>query len=513
MYHRRIVLFFGSRKYLLRSLYHDLQGLSTEDESSIVSAANDTDVELQTLPSPSSATLKPHDASVDAIKRTFHSTLARGIFSLCFSECCTLFLLLMFQALDVLHAQTRLLNWRISLFLLLTLIVVLIPLAYSLVLSYRSASGLQGLQKPTPVRLFLAACPVALSLFLLSFVPLPAGVSSTGTANVVLARLTVVGTVILGLLSGFGAVENGWKFLPLLSRTSKPAPTDEQVSRAEDGLRRVRDDLAERRKAVARLEATSPQKQSWLTSVVPNFRGDNRNNAMQEIAGLEALEGQMARNLAGLKRQRQDAKFSKTLAGRVLNVGGGVFAIYCVYRIFVAIGNLILPSGRGGSTGSTESDGGPRTDFITILLAYLISFIPKVHLEHDAIVLISRQISLALVGIIILSSVRLVLRGVARALRVTSRNLGASLMLLMLAQLMGIYLLSTLVQLRTSFPPPLSRTDAVADVVEINLFSTLPEYQVFGAVFDGSFLMSAGVSALVRWFNQKINSVGVMDGS
>ncbi|KAG6838376.1 hypothetical protein C0991_012192, partial [Blastosporella zonata] len=63
----------------------------------------------------------------------------------------------------------------------------------------------------------------------------------------------------------------------------------------------------------------------------------------------------------------------------------------------------------------------------------------------------------------------------------------------------GIYLLSTIVQLRNSFPPP---PDA-----EINLFSTIPQFELFGAVFDWSVLVSAGVSAFVRWGNEKVNGL------
>jgi len=78
-------------------------------------------------------------------------------------------------------------------------------------------------------------------------------------------------------------------------------------------------------------------------------------------------------------------------------------------------------------------------------------------------------------------------------------------MLLILAQLMGIYLLSTLVQLRTSFPSPPSRPDA--EVEDINLFSTLPEYELFGSLFDGSFLLIALASAAMRWFGDRIGSM------
>jgi hypothetical protein len=95
-------------------------------------------------------------------------------------------------------------------------------------------------------------------------------------------------------------------------------------------------------------------------------------------------------------------------------------------------------------------------------------------------------------------------------------------MLLILAQLMvstqaqirayfnlslyqGIYLLSTVVQMRSSFPPP-PKPPGDEDVV--NLFSTIPPYEVFGSLFDWSFLIVAIASAAVRWGAQKMNNVG-----
>lgn len=42
-----------------------------------------------------------------------------------------------------------------------------------------------------------------------------------------------------------------------------------------------------------------------------------------------------------------------------------------------------------------------------------------------------------------------------------------------------------------------------------NLFSTIPEYEVFGSLFDWSFLISAGASAAVRWGAERVNGAGV----
>jgi hypothetical protein len=57
-------------------------------------------------------------------------------------------------------------------------------------------------------------------------------------------------------------------------------------------------------------------------------------------------------------------------------------------------------------------------------------------------------------------------------------------------------LLSTLIQLRASFPPPAYSAPG-ANLP--SLFSTLPQFEVFGPLFDLSFVLSALVSGVVRW--------------
>ncbi|PCH43230.1 hypothetical protein WOLCODRAFT_73912 [Wolfiporia cocos MD-104 SS10] len=500
----RLVLFFACRKYLLRHLYHDLQDLSVQRtaEPGTPPVSEDPAVELETLPTPS--TSASSSTPVVSAKRPFHSVLSRTLFSLCFSESCMLFLLLMSQTLDALHSRTRLINWNISLSLLLTVVIVLIPLSYSLVLSDRSPSASGVRQRPSALRILLNFVPVGIFLFLLSYIPLPSAVPSSNMITTILSRLIVVGTITLGALSGFGAINTAWTFFPVLRSKARNNPSAEDVRMAEQGLQRVQEDLAQRRMEVQKMQTAQVQS-NWFARVVPSFRGDT---PMQELAGLETLEYEMSRNLDALRQRHADAQFGRTLFGRLVNWGGRLFAIYCIYRILNSAANLVIPARRAANTQESATTG---ADMISMALAYVFALIPSVDVSVDQVAVVSRQISLVLVGIIILSSLRLVLRGVARALRVTSRNLGASLMLLILAQLMGIYLLSTLIQLRTTFPPPPVRPDGGADDRTVNLFSTLPKYQLFGALFDGSFLVAAGGSAVVRWFGDRINSVGETD--
>ncbi|KIK02881.1 hypothetical protein K443DRAFT_96034 [Laccaria amethystina LaAM-08-1] len=489
----RFSLFFACRKYLLQSLYSDLQSLSADStpgggESTPTHQRNE--IELDSLPPPTTHT--PKSSKFFNAGTTFlHSTVSRVIFSWLFAESCTMFFLLMLQGLDILSPRTRLLNWRFSLFFLMATILVIIPLSVSLLLALGAGGGdsrscFKSLLGP---RVVFSLVPVVLYLFALSYIPLPEALSSSDIMTAALSRLIVLGTIILGLLSGFGAISSSWQYLPFLSR-AQSVPGNQDVDASEYALASIRNDLRTRR-AEAERRAESKVEGSWFSRVGTSFRGGD--SLTQELLGLEALEYQMSRKTESLRQRRDAAKYSKTFRGKVFNVAAHIFAVYCVVRFISSLYNItFLPTRRSSSTTTYP-------DLITDLLAHILS--SEIKLEDVAS--LSRQISLALVGVIILTSIRLVLRGVTRALRVTSRNLGASLMLLVLAQLMGIYLLSTVVQMRSSFPPPPTKPDA--DLAVKNLFSTIPEYEVFGSLFDWSFLASFVASAFVRWGAERVN--------
>jgi len=249
--------------------------------------------------------------------------------------------------------------------------------------------------------------------------------------------------------------------------------------------------------------------------MTPFKRNTQLSSLQQEIIGLQALQSQMTMRVSALKHNRTTAEFAESFKGKAI---GRTWAVYCVIRVISSAMNIVSPP---SSAASPSSYG----DIIAHVLAYLVSILPLASNNEDSrgfhvdVPSLSRQISLALVGIIILSSVRVVLRGVTKAFRITSRSVSASLMLLVLAQLMGIYLLSTLVQLRTMFPPstpsvtpaepsslPTNATDlsspegpALPPPDTTNLFLTLPEYSLFGGLFDWSFLLGAFACVVSRW--------------
>ncbi|KAG9026430.1 hypothetical protein FS837_004619, partial [Tulasnella sp. UAMH 9824] len=572
-----IALFYTCRTYILRTLYHDLRVLSSQSlspsshadaaptESAVFLSPGTTPVSLtpklhpmdisdgdqsdSTLPQPSTSTArrKPYHfwsatktgagqglgaTAAAALKSEGNnSSLARTTFAVCFSESCTLFLMVLAQAAHLLSPTARRLNWDISLTILIGLILLIIPLFQCAFLTYRS-SGLPESPFKNWRRALILLAPYAIYIFTVYRIPVPEALSSSGLVSTSLSRLTVIGVLILGLISGYGCVSTASMFFRDIARSDLAEPTKQELVQAEQSLFRVRSDLLERKremqKRASQVEAAAASSEStgWFGRISFWKGTDAELTSLQrEAQGLEVLEREMEKELKELHARKARIEFSKTLKGKAWKWIGWAFGLYCAFRVFSSLINIILPQ-RQSTAGSTRTP-----DLIALWLMYLLSFVPLPsslaflqHASPERIAAASRQISLVLVGCIVLVSVRGVLRGVGSVLRMISgngsgqsgagsprpgasgsgssrRSLLANIMLLVLAQLMGVYLLSTLIQLRNSFPPDI---DSSIDKSDMSLFASLPSYEVFNSWFDWAFVTSAGCTAGWNWLRRKI---------
>ena len=82
----------------------------------------------------------------------------------------------------------------------------------------------------------------------------------------------------------------------------------------------------------------------------------------------------------------------------------------------------------------TQGEGNSNGDWISFLLALAISQLPTGTIDID-VGIWARTISLLLTGLLILSSLAQVMRGLTRILRLTSKSVGAGFLLLSLGQL------------------------------------------------------------------------------
>ncbi|KAG8957136.1 hypothetical protein FRC03_010505 [Tulasnella sp. 419] len=518
----RLALFYSCRTYLLRSLYQDLRKLSTTNEgitsspvattpialtpyslpSSPVPMSN-TDLESESvssslplpsttprrnpkthLPLPAAFADGPSNSTRCRKEGGLQSSLARTTFGLCFSEACILFFLALCQPLHVFDAKTRRLNWDISLTILVCLILLLSPLLQCILITYRpsispSSRSPQVASHRFGKRFILTLVPYTIYLIAVYRIPVPEGLQSSGMLSSSFSRLTVIGVIILGLISGYGAISTAFMFFKDIARSDWIEPTAQDIMQAEQSLQRVRTDLADRLEEVRKrrysLEGATGDSSSssgggWISKVWSlggTISRDSELTSLQrEIKGLEALEFEMTRHLAELKTSKARIQFSKTFLGRIWKWIGWGFGLYCAWRVFSSAINLILPRRTSPSSPPTSQFTDIPTKLAITLVLHLPFLPPSVHdvlTSPERMASLSHQITLLLIGCIVLVSIRSVLRGVGWFLRLVSgssgssasgpaskssgrRALVANFMLLVLAQLLGVYLLSTLVQ-------------------------------------------------------------------
>ncbi|OCF39646.1 hypothetical protein I317_06557 [Kwoniella heveanensis CBS 569] len=505
--------------------------------------------------------------------------MSRVLFGICFAESCNLLTLVIFNAIGILHDRSRHVNFSVSLHVILAIILLIVPLVQCLLLTYRSRESSAATTTPSrssslsiTSRILISLIPFTLYIFLFTRIPpyitavplAPVATTPTpvveaegpsSTASTIdeaiaqwstsgregweeggwlapsLGRVVVLGVLTLGSLSGFGAVRSAWNFFEHSIGAGSRALTDNDILQAERSLYRVRQDLVTKREELARASAASgtstPSRGGWMGRM---FGGQSQ----QEVAGLEAelsglksMEYQVSKSLKAMKLRKKRQDFGQTFRGQFYNLFGYVFAIYCAARLLMCLPSLFFaPRTKSQATDETHQEvkGNTNGDWISFLLALAISKLPTGLIDIDVAVW-SRGISLILTGLLILSSLAQVMRSLSKVLRLTSKTVGAGFLLLSLGQLFSTYVISLLVQLRTSLPPapfvhpdtspsssaydPLfqnANNPANGSALEADhsLLSTLPDFRVFGRLFDITFLLAATSTAVYRYIAMKV---------
>ncbi|BGP12881.1 hypothetical protein JCM10213_005165 [Rhodosporidiobolus nylandii] len=450
-----------------------------------------------TPPGPSAAT------AANRASGLLYSRLASALFCLSFSESCMLFTLLLFG--EAVSERARGFNWSLSLLALLSLIVFVIPLGLCFLLTHRT--------RTTLARTFLLTL-VPFAIYLVFFYRVGSlvaaqlvveGSHSLGLVNALLSRICVPGVMLIASLSGGGAVNTAWEAYEWRSISSAEAVTEAQVLQGERALYRARMDLQARHRSLALAqgsaarEAESAAGQSLLSRwTSSNPAAAHLKSLEVEVAAMERMERQMVSDVARLKKRKHMRELGRSWKGRVWLMIGWLFSLYCVWRVFISCLNLIfgysrrshqtLPAVRGEEMEATPAPA-QGTDLLTSLLTRLaVTF----DVELD-VATWSRLIGLVLIGSIILANMRNVLGSVSRIFKATSMGMSASFMLLFLAQLMAIYLITSLISLPSS--PSESTT---------TLLDTLPDFNVFSRLFDSVFLIAASAIFVSRWVSKKL---------
>ncbi|XP_069863658.1 Golgi pH regulator A isoform X2 [Dipodomys merriami] len=370
------------------------------------------------------------------------------IFSVTFAFSCTMFELIIFEILGVLDSSSRYFHWKMNLCIILIILVFLVPFY----IGYFIVSNIW--------------------LCILSIEQL-------------ISRVGVIGVTLMALLSGFGAVNCPYTYMSYFLRNV----TDTDIMALERRLLQTMDMIVSKKKrmAVARrtmfLKGEVHNKPSgfWemIKSVTTSASGsENLMQIQQEVDSLEELSRQLFLETADLHATKERIEYSKTFKGKYFNFLGYFFSIYCVWKIFMATINIVFDR-----VGKTD----PVTRGIEITVNYLgIQFDVKFWSQH---------ISFILVGIIIVTSIRGLLITLTKFFYAISSSKSSNVIVLLLAQIMGMYFVSSVLLIRMSMP--LEYRTIITEVLgEL-------QFNFYHRWFDVIFLVSALSSMLFLYLAHK----------
>ncbi|KAL9940907.1 hypothetical protein V8E36_000395 [Tilletia maclaganii] len=408
-------------------------------------------------------------------------------FSFAFEEAAILFVLVLLEAAQFDRPLLRW-NWRIDLSIVIAFVAVVIPLAICVLLGFRTRD-LNEFKRSHVLGsslLFIAWSALFLK------VPIPPALASEATSfsTATLVRICVIGTVIIGILSGSGAISAAIETYEAVTKKRKSA-TAGDVRMAEAAFQRTCGDLALRKAQLEQLQASTahgPQPGFFARMTGTSQQQKDLKSLSLEIVGLEALAKSMRDDLTIMRTSAQEAHFNKSVQGRLLLLLTRIFGVYCAYRLVLSLLNLTI-------IGYAHAEK-PPPDFISLGLTHLVRLF-DVNLD---VAVWTRQISLGMIGLLILMRIRLILGYLSTVFSAVSASVSTSVLILVLAQIMCIYLLATLIQFRATLPPAFSEGAGTAKVGDADtpLLASLPSYQVgLSALFDGSFLL-AGVATYVH---------------
>lgn len=402
--------------------------------------------------------------------------IVQGLFSLTFALSCTMLELIIFEIADLLDRESRYFHWNLALQGIVVVLVVLLPffMAYLTLISMKIGRSIQ-------TRAMFAAVAWAGFLFLFWKIGEPFPLQAHGIwMEECISRIGIIGVATIAILSGFGAVFTPYNYLAMfIRRVSK-----EEVEAIEKKYLQTLEMMAEKRKKIVlaerkRLNLSSPgaaqASSSFSFSSIMGAIGltgsrdphsENIANLEQDIVGLKTMGEQLFLEISELRAEQQREKWSKTLTGRYFNMVGYVFSAYCAYRIVMSSLKVLL-----GLVGTVD----PVTRSVEICVNYL-------GIDMD-VKLWSQQLSFMLVGVIIASSVRSLLIRITQVFRFFASTSSSNIVVLFLAQVMGMYFVSMVILMRMSVPP--EYREILTDVLG-NL-----QFNFYSQWFDRIFLISA----------------------
>lgn len=360
------------------------------------------------------------------------------IFSITLTLSCTMFELIIFEILGFLDSSSRSFYWYLMLYLLLFVVIVLNPFY----ISYYCISNIRYVRPDYVGGLTFITWLIFLTVFWKIGDPFPINHPNHGFFSIesLVSRIGVIGVTVMALLSGFGAVNYPYSSMKFFMRDV----SEIDVHNINKRLMQTMEMIVIRKKRIAiakkqmmgKVEAAN-RKGIWemISSVTGNRSNENVTQLKLEIEGLEEMSRQLFLEVHEHRNMLERIEWSKTWKGSYFNFLGYIFSGYCLWKIFICTINILFD--RVG-----KKD--PVTRGIEIAVNWM-------GFDFD-VNFWSQQISFYLIGCIVVTSIRGLLLTVTKFFNKMSSNKSSNIIVLILAQIMGMYFVSSVLLLRMNMP-------------------------------------------------------------
>jgi hypothetical protein len=423
-------------------------------------------------------------------------TAVAVLFSSTFMLSCSMLELLVFEISDCLHPRSRWWCWKIDLHAMCALLLVILPTKF-----FHSLAKDNSLMKNFRRR--FAFC--GMSIYLYYFFRMDSHVVDSHTTSIfaldhIIGRIGFVGVTEAAVLSGFGAVNAPYSFMAIFRRSTTEA---EVVAVEQRLMQMIEMVLSKKKRIVLERRELDKIREETQTSGSPNIGGlmgvlavgftlvsgvasglmgnsesyskrrktANRAVAVleDEVSGLEGVSRELFLEIVDLRSGMERAKQSTTIKGRFLNFCGYFMCVFCAYKTIMATVNTVF-------------NRDPKKDPATTLLERSLYFLPGVFGDID-VQFWAQNISLVFVGALVITQTRGFLMNTMKIFFRISTSISSNCVVLLLAQVMGMYFMSSVLLMRMNMPAEYRKT--ISDVLG-NI-----EFNFYHHWFDTVFIISA----------------------
>eukprot|EP00808_Paulinella_micropora_P024282 g51975.t1 len=426
------------------------------------------------------------------------------LFALTFALCCSMFQLIIFEILHILHPRFRWWVWKLDIYGMLLMNIFLLPI-YIISLSVNHYLNKWRNRVLALVAAFLAW------LYLFKVIGDPFPIVSNASHGLIsiehgVSRVGVIGVTTMAVLSGFGAVNCPYTYLNVFLRHID----DNEIRVLERRLLQTMDRILSRQKRVALAEVERKRLlqrrdqdsqvggfwAGWLKSLVPDVLGSglglfggpgdagmrdmerHLSTLRSELAVLEEGREHLYTELNELQDWKDAYRRSRTCKGRFLNFCGYFMSVYCIYKMFMATINVVFNRPRNID---------PVTKGFQMFFKYVF------YLDID-VRLWSQYLTFFFVGGLVSTQMRGFMLSLMRCFHSWASVYNSNTNILVGSQIMGMYFVSSVLMMRMNLPLEYREiiTRVLGDI----------EFHFYHHWFDVIFMLSATATILIFFLSR-----------